>query len=322
MANIFISYSSDDKPFAIQLRKILSALGHDPWIDDYEIKVGDTIVSSLGKAAARADYFLVVLTQKSVRSSWVESELNMQFFRDKIQILPVLKERCDIPPFLRDKSYADFSEDFTKGLIRLLKAITPPHSNIYRDHSMAQPTLIDLIRTSDSGTISDAYFFQYSAVEIRPVLRQAVLSGFNSLVYVQDPDRSPTRRQHQRIEVSLDAISQIDNTSGKVKVYKLNLPVTAKIIFLPNTFVALSYYIYLDSLSAPTPLTDTGLEQDMAMEARQLGQYDVSGHDNPVIIVRNGDMGWKYWSDFAQQLHTRYMQCSTLIHPKQQFTSR
>ena len=44
MANVFISYRSDDLQEAIRLKDSLAAAGHDVWLDVENIKVGDSIV--------------------------------------------------------------------------------------------------------------------------------------------------------------------------------------------------------------------------------------------------------------------------------------
>lgn len=62
MAKIFISYSSKDKVFATELANDLKELGHKPWLDQWEIKVGECIVSKIGEGVSQADYVVIVLT--------------------------------------------------------------------------------------------------------------------------------------------------------------------------------------------------------------------------------------------------------------------
>jgi hypothetical protein len=317
MAKIFISHSSSDKPFAQELHRVLKDIGHDPWIDDRDIQVGEDIVEAVGRAVRDADFLLVVLTPNSVKSRWIQNELNTKYWQEVdsrcIQVIPILKETCELPTLLQSKLYADFSQDFLMGLIPLLKSLNNVKPKVYEDHNTAQTDLMNIFKGNESSGDPKAYFFQYSAVEIRPVLRQAIKSGYRAIVFVQDPERVPISRQHQRIEISLDAIRQIDNNTGNVQVYQVRPPVTAKLVYVPNLFVALSYYIYLDPKAAPRPLNDP----DTFPTESEPGQYDVSGHDNPVIIIRAGEEGWKYWSDFAEQLYQRYLPCSRLIHPDQ-----
>ena len=57
MAKIFISHSSHDKGFVRKLAKDLKSIGYEPWLDEWEIKVGDCIVSKVEHGIADADYF-------------------------------------------------------------------------------------------------------------------------------------------------------------------------------------------------------------------------------------------------------------------------
>ena len=47
MARIFISYSSKDKEFANRLYNDLQKFGHEPWLDELKIKVGECIVTKI-----------------------------------------------------------------------------------------------------------------------------------------------------------------------------------------------------------------------------------------------------------------------------------
>jgi hypothetical protein len=122
-ARVFVSHSSNDKPF---VRKLVGALKeHDlnVWFDEAEIKVGDSIVARISEGLDSA-YLIVVLSKASVASPWVQAEMNAALM-DQISgkggaVLPVLIEPCDLPPLLRDRLYADFTTDFDTGLKKLL----------------------------------------------------------------------------------------------------------------------------------------------------------------------------------------------------------
>ena len=47
MANVFISYRSDDRAEVTRLRDSLVADGHEVWLDVENIKIGDSIVSKI-----------------------------------------------------------------------------------------------------------------------------------------------------------------------------------------------------------------------------------------------------------------------------------
>ncbi len=115
MANIFISHSSKDKAFVRRVAVDLRRLGHSVWLDEWQIGLGDSIVSKLQHGIEVADFLILVLSAHSVASSWVEHEWQAKYWDEvkerRIRILPVLLNDCKIPYLLRGKKYADFRGD-------------------------------------------------------------------------------------------------------------------------------------------------------------------------------------------------------------------
>jgi hypothetical protein len=64
-------------------------------------------------------------------SSWVEREWQAKYWKEihenKVMIIPVLLEDCNIPILLQTKKYADFRTDYRDGLETLLGALLPRH---------------------------------------------------------------------------------------------------------------------------------------------------------------------------------------------------
>jgi hypothetical protein len=130
MARIFISHSSADKDFVRRLFEDLRDLGHRPWLDEWEIKVGDCIVSSIQEGLESSDYIIVVLSPFAVSSGWVEREWKDAYWNEVTEgrtiVLPVLLADCVIPSLIRTKRYADFRAKYEIGLATLCQAILPP----------------------------------------------------------------------------------------------------------------------------------------------------------------------------------------------------
>lgn len=128
MAKIFISHSSNDDHFVEQLSSDLAILGHKPWTDDKQILPGDSILSTIEKGLTESRYCIVVLSNKSMSSKWVETEWKERYWdslnKQKIKIIPVLIEHCDIPSFLRGLKYADFTESYAVGFSHLSLALS------------------------------------------------------------------------------------------------------------------------------------------------------------------------------------------------------
>ena len=124
---IFLSHSSKDNNFVEELAKKLSADGYSVWYDEWEIKVGDSIVQKINEGISESDFLIVVLSKNSVNSKWVKEELNVSTLKNiqsnGVFILPILLDNCKIPLFLTDKKYADFSSDSKYAYGELIHAI-------------------------------------------------------------------------------------------------------------------------------------------------------------------------------------------------------
>lgn len=129
MISVFLSHSSKDKFFARKLAETLSSYEVKVWIDEAELKIGDSLIGKIAAAIDRADFVAAILSHSSVRSEWVTKELRLAMTQEiegrRVKVLPILIERCEIPDFLRDKLYADFTDpdDFDGPLSRLLHAL-------------------------------------------------------------------------------------------------------------------------------------------------------------------------------------------------------
>jgi hypothetical protein len=124
---IYLAHSSLDKPLVRQVHDDLKRLGHNPWLDENEIEIGDSIPVSLQVALDHSDYIIVFLSPNSIMSKWVEIEWVSKFWQEidhkKKFILPAMIEDCQIPPFLVSRKYADFRTDYNSALADVLKAI-------------------------------------------------------------------------------------------------------------------------------------------------------------------------------------------------------
>jgi len=128
MTTLFISHSSKDKFFVRNLADRLVAEGVKVWIDEAEIKIGDSLIQKITEGVKDSDYLIVVLSQSSTNSSWVQKELQMAMTKEILGgrvILPILIEKCEIPLFLRDKLYADFTHPdmFEDSFNKLLSSV-------------------------------------------------------------------------------------------------------------------------------------------------------------------------------------------------------
>lgn len=115
MSSIFLSHNHNDKPFVRQLANDLITKGIKVWIDEAEIKIGDSLIRKISSGIYEMDYLGVVLTPDSVQSHWVQEELeqalHIQISEAYVKVLPILLRDCKMPGFLVDKFYVDFRDD-------------------------------------------------------------------------------------------------------------------------------------------------------------------------------------------------------------------
>ena len=130
---VFISYSHADRHFVERLAIDLAHRGIVVWWDEWEIRVGDSLVSKIEEGITSSSYLAIVLSPDSVSSAWVREELNAGLVRQlsehRVLVLPLLLEDCGIPTFLLEKKYADFRSDYESGLDELTEAIKPPSTD-------------------------------------------------------------------------------------------------------------------------------------------------------------------------------------------------
>jgi hypothetical protein len=122
---VFISHSNADKPFVDRLVTDLAARVIPAWQDRLDMTVGDGVAGSISEGLAGARYFLIVLSQSSIGSRWVQEDVNGALMQQAAEsgtfLVPVLLQDCDVPPVLQQRRYADFRSDYNRGLGDLLE---------------------------------------------------------------------------------------------------------------------------------------------------------------------------------------------------------
>src|SRR5262249_22224489 len=79
----FISYSTQDQSFANRLYTDLRDKGIRCWLATEDLKIGDRFRSRINEAIRVHDKLLIVLSEHSIRSRWVEAEVESAFGREK-----------------------------------------------------------------------------------------------------------------------------------------------------------------------------------------------------------------------------------------------
>lgn len=131
MSSLFLSHSHSDKPFARKLAADMRHRGYVVWIDEAEIKVGDSLIQKIREGLDEVDYIAAILSEASLGSEWVQKELDIASNREidekRVVVLPLLVEDVELPGFLKGKYYCDFrqEENYETELDKLADAMGP-----------------------------------------------------------------------------------------------------------------------------------------------------------------------------------------------------
>jgi uncharacterized protein YjbI with pentapeptide repeats len=134
----FISYSSKDQEFADRLHSDLQAKGVRVWFAPHDMKIGARIRPTIDESIRVYDKLLLVLSELSVSSQWVEQEVETALAKEREQegktvLFPiridnvVMERRAGWPALLRNtRNVGDFTDwkdhdSYRKAFDRLLR---------------------------------------------------------------------------------------------------------------------------------------------------------------------------------------------------------
>ena len=127
---VFVSHASEDKKrFVNGFATKLVESGIDAWYDKWEIQPGDSLVDRIfQEGIGQADCIVIVLSKFSVEKDWVRKELNISIVKqvqEKIRLIPVVIEDCQIPTALLDTRYVRIADirDYQSELEEMVMSI-------------------------------------------------------------------------------------------------------------------------------------------------------------------------------------------------------
>jgi hypothetical protein len=128
VGRVFICHATEDKSFARRIASYLREGGAEVWLDEWEIKIGDSIVERIDAGLRGATHVLLILSTASVTKPWVKRELSSALMRQladsSVRLLPVLISDCEIPYILSDLKYADCRDQTDGSFEQILHAIS------------------------------------------------------------------------------------------------------------------------------------------------------------------------------------------------------
>ena len=152
----FISYSSKDQEFAERLYADLQSKNVRCWYAPEDLKIGDKFRVRIDESIRLYDKLLLILSEHSVRSPWVEKEVETAFSKEnktgKLVLFPVKldnavteTEQAWAADIRRMRHIGDFTrwkehDEYQKGLNRLLRDLKQEaiHDTIESDADTAK----------------------------------------------------------------------------------------------------------------------------------------------------------------------------------------
>lgn len=158
---VFLSHASEDKDrFVVGFARQLRENGVDVWLDQWEMKPGDSLVDKIfeeGLKEARA--VIIILSTISVQKPWVREELNASVVNRisrGTKLIPVVIDECDVPESLRSTVWqkVDNLDDYSQSLQGILAAIfdaidKPAIGKLPARFSGSEPLISGLTRVDD-----------------------------------------------------------------------------------------------------------------------------------------------------------------------------
>lgn len=110
-ASVFVSYTHQDATIARGVAARLTDLGHRVWIDEGELRLGDSLVQAISGAIAQVDFLVAFVSPASVDSAWCQKEISLamsgEIGREGITVIPVRLDHVPMPATLADKLYLE-----------------------------------------------------------------------------------------------------------------------------------------------------------------------------------------------------------------------
>lgn len=120
---VFISYARSDFSCCEKIKNALEKAGIDCWRDTDDIDAGDKWLDRLQEALEHAQAMIVLWSEASGDSDYMEREFLMAD-ELKLRIIPVVIEGQDVPFHLKDRNAIFLSGDWNAGINRLIRCFS------------------------------------------------------------------------------------------------------------------------------------------------------------------------------------------------------
>lgn len=221
---VFISHSSKDKEFILRLATDLRRReGIDAWLDQWEINPGDKILEKLEEGLSQANVFILVLSQDSVNSRWVDYErqawLMMQIDEEKRareesrpsmrRLIPVLYGNCQKPAFLQPIHHLKITDqEYENGFKQIVRAILE-ESEKPQLKKREQPSVVLM-----SGIPQRKY--------VLTLLKSLLPSMFDEVVFIYNMPKAHLPTNVSQVQKAINLIEYAEQREGETILELLN----------------------------------------------------------------------------------------------------
>jgi hypothetical protein len=145
----FISYSTKDKAFARTLNDDLESNGVRCWFAEHDMKGGIKLHEQIDQAIQIHDRLLLILSEHSIRSSWVETEISKarkrEFQETRRLLFPVRLVEIEIL-----EEWECFDADIGKDSAREIREYFIPDFSNWRNRDSYKEAFEGLLRALKS----------------------------------------------------------------------------------------------------------------------------------------------------------------------------
>ena len=131
-SKVFLCHDSSDKDYVKQISFELRKRSIDTWLDEYALKIGDSLTSKITEGINNADFGIIFISKNFLKNEkWVKFELqslmSQQIYDNQKKILPLWLDidESDLEeyPWLREKLGANSRSGIEKVIEDLQRAI-------------------------------------------------------------------------------------------------------------------------------------------------------------------------------------------------------
>ncbi len=197
MATIFITHSHTNNSFATKITKRLEEFGYTVWVDLKNIKPGKSIPGEISKAFNLIDYQLIIISEASNRSKWVQKELeigiNFEITRTKPHLIGIRIDNAPVPTLISEKQYVNF-QDFEKGWQNLSKELPDISFNEFKKVNLIISEFLDYCKYERNVLSNTLKVYNYNLSKLGDYFKAKGLGDPNN----EDFDWKIVKEKHMK----------------------------------------------------------------------------------------------------------------------------